>query len=110
MSFCSPILGKGATAGVASSGSSSSCTARCAFRRSSFTLVYTEQMPNSQAGLPSTIIVVPCYNEARRLDTRAFTEFRPIGRRVEFLFVNDGSRDETLSLLERLRSDSPETI
>ena len=57
-----------------------------------------------------TIIVVPCYNEARRLETRAFTEFRRNGHRVEFLFVNDGSRDETLALLQRLRSDSPDTI
>jgi len=67
-------------------------------------------MPNSQAGLAHTIIVVPCYNEARRLDTRAFTEFRRNGHWVEFLFVNDGSRDDTLALLQRLRSDSPDTI
>lgn len=67
-------------------------------------------MPNSQAGLAHTIIVVPCYNEARRLDTRAFTEFRVNGHRLEFLLVNDGSRDETLALLERLRRDSPDTI
>jgi len=67
-------------------------------------------MPNSQAGLAHTIIVVPCYNEARRLDTRAFTEFRLNGHRLEFLLVNDGSRDDTLALLERLRRDSPDTI
>src|SRR4029450_6451878 len=103
MSFCSPMLGRGASAGVASAGSRSSCTARCAFRGSSFTPLYTEQMPNSQAGLAHTIIVVPCYNEARRLDTRAFPEFRLNGHRLEFLLVNDGSRDETLALLERLR-------
>ena len=57
-----------------------------------------------------TIIVVPCYNEARRLDVRAFTGFPLNSRHVEFLFVNDGSQDETLALLEQLRSDSPGTI
>jgi dolichyl-phosphate beta-glucosyltransferase len=62
------------------------------------------------ADLPHTVIVVPCYNEARRLDTRAFTQFRLNGHWVEFLFVNDGSRDETLDLLERLRCASPDTI
>ena len=60
--------------------------------------------------LAHTIIVVPCYNEARRLDARAFTAFGLSGHRVEFLFVNDGSRDETLGLLEQLRRESPGTI
>ena len=60
--------------------------------------------------LPHTIVVVPCYNEARRLDTRAFTQFRASGHWVEFLFVNDGSTDDTLAMLEQLRCASPETI
>jgi len=60
--------------------------------------------------VPNTIIVVPCYNEARRLDTRAFTQFRANGHWVEFLFVNDGSTDETLTTLERARCQSPDTI
>ena len=60
--------------------------------------------------LPHSIIVVPCYNEARRLNTRAFTRFRASGHWVEFLFVNDGSGDDTLELLERLRRESPDTI
>jgi len=60
--------------------------------------------------LADTIIVVPCYNEARRLNGRAFTAFRAKGHRVEFLFVNDGSRDETLGVLEELRRDSPDVI
>lgn len=67
-------------------------------------------MTSRRPNLAQTIIVVPCYNEARRLDGRAFTAFCPGNRRVEFLFVNDGSQDETLALLENLRSDSPDTI
>lgn len=44
-------------------------------------------------------VVVPCYNEEKRLDTAAFQAFRLEGHDVSFLFVNDGSRDGTLQLL-----------
>jgi dolichyl-phosphate beta-glucosyltransferase len=57
-----------------------------------------------------TIVVVPCYNEARRLDTRAFAQFRTTGHWLEFLFVNDGSTDGTLDMLGHLRCASPDTI
>jgi dolichyl-phosphate beta-glucosyltransferase len=65
---------------------------------------------NPRPQLPHSIIVVPCYNEARRLDTRAFTQFRITGHWVEFLFVNDGSADATLDMLQKLRCASPDTI
>ena len=57
-----------------------------------------------------SIVVVPCFNEARRLNARAFTEFRATGRWVEFLFVSDGSTDETLEVLKRMQCASPDTI
>jgi len=60
--------------------------------------------------LPHSIVVVPCFNEARRLNARAFTQFRVTGHWVEFLFVNDGSADETLAMLERMHCTSPDTI
>ena len=60
--------------------------------------------------VPHTIIVVPCFNEARRLDTRAFSQFRANGHWVEFLFVNDGSTDSTLDTLTQARCLSPDTI
>jgi glycosyltransferase involved in cell wall biosynthesis len=60
--------------------------------------------------VPHTIIVVPCFNEARRLDTRAFSQFRANGHWVEFLFVNDGSTDSTLDTLTQVRCLSPDTI
>lgn len=50
-----------------------------------------------------TIIVVPCYNEEVRLPVEAFRAFPG----VEFLFVNDGSRDGTLRVLESLRDADP---
>jgi glycosyltransferase involved in cell wall biosynthesis len=51
-------------------------------------------------------IVVPCYNEAHRLRTEPFFEFLAGNTSVRFLFVNDGSTDNTLSLLEALVRDA----
>jgi len=47
--------------------------------------------------------VVPCYNEARRLDVTALGRYAASGSAHRFLFVNDGSTDGTLRLLESLR-------
>lgn len=57
-----------------------------------------------------SIVVVPCFNEAKRLDARAFSQFRAIGRWVEFLFVNDGSTDDTLDVLKRMQCSTPDTV
>jgi glycosyltransferase involved in cell wall biosynthesis len=43
-------------------------------------------------------LVIPCYNEEHRLD---IDEYRKFSGRMDFLFVNDGSSDGTLKLLER---------
>lgn len=48
-------------------------------------------------------IVVPCYNEARRLPSEKFVEFMHATHDVDLLFVNDGSTDNTLEVLERLQ-------
>jgi dolichyl-phosphate beta-glucosyltransferase len=48
-------------------------------------------------------IVVPCYNEAHRLPSEKFVEFVHEGYDIDFLFVNDGSKDNTLEALERLQ-------
>jgi dolichyl-phosphate beta-glucosyltransferase len=45
-------------------------------------------------------LVVPCYNEEHRLDVGAFRAFDGGSDRVDFLFVDDGSRDGTRRLLE----------
>jgi dolichyl-phosphate beta-glucosyltransferase len=46
-----------------------------------------------------TIIVVPCYNEARRFDGDAFITFAQQHDEIGFLFVNDGSTDDTAAVL-----------
>jgi len=52
-------------------------------------------------------LVVPCYNEERRLDVEAFRRVSVEGHDVDFLFVNDGSGDGTLRVLESLRDSDP---
>jgi dolichyl-phosphate beta-glucosyltransferase len=54
-----------------------------------------------------SVIVVPCFNEAQRLDVRRFEQFAARSYGVDFLLVNDGSRDATLELLEGLHARNP---
>jgi len=53
--------------------------------------------------MPQSTIVVPCYNEARRLDLPAFLA-HALRHDDTFLLVNDGSRDETGALLDEFCS------
>jgi glycosyltransferase involved in cell wall biosynthesis len=57
----------------------------------------------------SCVIVVPCYNEASRLDTAAFLAFAD-RTDVRFLFVDDGSTDSTSTVLEQLKARRPDRI
>jgi dolichyl-phosphate beta-glucosyltransferase len=61
------------------------------------------------AHLPCTV-VVPCYNEAARFRSEAFEQFlaSPKSHNIQLLFVNDGSRDGTLAVLESFRQRFPE--
>lgn len=47
-------------------------------------------------------IVVPCYNEADRLDVEAFSAAARADGRLRFLFVDDGSSDGTAAVLAAL--------
>ena len=58
--------------------------------------------------MDNCIVVVPCYNEAARLDTHAFRQFAAQGHPQRFLFVDDGSTDDTSEVLETLRRYSPQ--
>ena len=44
-------------------------------------------------------LVIPCYNEAKRLGLSQFTDFLNKYPQIDFLFVNDGSKDNTAELL-----------
>jgi len=58
----------------------------------------------------SATIVVPCYNEEKRLDLAQFSDFVERDKRVNFLFVDDGSSDQTLAVLEELAATHPKRI
>ena len=49
-----------------------------------------------------TIVVVPCYNESKRLRQDDFLHYVEQNDDVAFLFANDGSRDNTLEVLQEL--------
>ncbi len=53
--------------------------------------------------MPSTTLVVPCYNEERRLDVARFIELSRAPD-LGLLFVDDGSSDGTAETLRSLRS------
>ncbi len=55
-------------------------------------------------------IVVPCYNEAGRLDLESFEEFLNQNNNYSICFVNDGSSDNTLDVLKSFQAKSPSRI
>ncbi len=57
-----------------------------------------------------TIVVVPCFNESKRLDADAFTSFCRQYGNVSFLFVDDGSRDRTGEKVLAIRRNAPEQV
>jgi glycosyltransferase involved in cell wall biosynthesis len=53
------------------------------------------------------IVVIPCYNEAARLDLAGFRKYLISARDVFLLFVDDGSFDDTAALLQSFKIDYP---
>lgn len=60
--------------------------------------------------MESLTLVVPCYNEADRLQPDRFTEFLSGDDTVSLCFVDDGSRDDTPARLEQIRRDAPDRV
>ncbi|MGH7628752.1 MAG: glycosyltransferase [Gemmatimonadales bacterium] len=56
-----------------------------------------------------TVIIVPCYNEAARIDTERFAAFAA-GEGAALLFVDDGSTDATRRVLEALAARAPDSM
>ncbi len=52
--------------------------------------------------MSATAIVIPCFNEEKRLDRAAFERFAAEVPEVSFVFVDDGSVDDTRRILEEL--------
>ena len=57
--------------------------------------------------MSSTVVVVPCYNEAGRLSPDAYRAFAEGWRHGGFLFVDDGSTDATFAVLSKLEGTLP---
>lgn len=55
-------------------------------------------------------IVIPCYNEEERLSSAVFQKFATENLGYHLCFVNDGSTDNTLEVLNELRKGNEDTI
>ncbi len=60
--------------------------------------------------MPKTAIVVPCFNEEKRLDTEEFVRAIDDDDSLHFIFVNDGSDDDTGPVIEKMSVDRPGRI
>lgn len=56
------------------------------------------------------VVVVPCYNEADRLDGERFVACCADDPTIRFLFVDDGSQDGTGAMLDALAARAPGSI
>ena len=57
-----------------------------------------------------TAIIIPCYNEASRFPVNRYVSFVKKNFAASIYFVNDGSSDNTDSVLEDLRIKFPKHI
>src|SRR3954451_4362879 len=64
----------------------------------------------NQSRCDDVMVVVPCFNEAARLQPQAFGDFLDQSANVTFVFVDDGSTDDTPLILERLRQQYPRQV
>jgi CheY-like chemotaxis protein len=55
-------------------------------------------------------VVIPCYNEEARLSSKVFEKFANKNLGYHFCFVNDGSTDNTVRVLENLRKGNEEFV
>ncbi|MHC4784428.1 MAG: glycosyltransferase [Planctomycetota bacterium] len=60
--------------------------------------------------MSQTVVVIPCYNEAQRLEVEAFREYAADHRSVRFLLVDDGSTDATAAMLRSMRDGDAEAF
>ena len=60
--------------------------------------------------MQSTVIVVPCFNEARRLPVERFENFLAAEPDVGFVFVDDGSTDATPERLRALAKSASDRV
>ncbi len=57
-----------------------------------------------------TGIIIPCYNEEKRLNVTAFTNFIQQENDFHLCFVNDGSKDNTIDVLLNIQSINTQKV
>ena len=57
-----------------------------------------------------TAIIIPCYNESKRIHVDSFIRYMEEHENIIFYFVNDGSNDNTIQTLERIRSQMGSSV
>lgn len=60
--------------------------------------------------MSSAIIVIPCFNEEKRLEVLSFRKYVLSHPEHQFLFVNDGSSDRTALILDDMHAAVPESF
>jgi len=60
--------------------------------------------------MQKTAIVVPCYNESQRLRAGEFLKYARKNKNICFIFVDDGSTDNTSGIIKGICSSNPEQI
>ncbi|MBP1464756.1 glycosyltransferase family 2 protein [Candidatus Chloroploca sp. M-50] len=69
------------------------------------TSILAPQLPPRRPPTVELSLVIPAFNEAQNLPTlyqRIIAALDPLGLSYEIIFVNDGSRDQTLALLQEM--------
>ena len=55
-------------------------------------------------------IVIPCYNEEKRLDKERMFKFLKLNKNVLLCYVNDGSSDNTIGVLNEIKAVYPKNV
>ena len=63
-----------------------------------------------QNRLNNAQFIIPCFNEGMRFDSDAYSKSLNENNSLHILFVNDGSSDDTISVLEKLKSLFPKQV
>jgi glycosyltransferase involved in cell wall biosynthesis len=72
--------------------------------------MHIKKATNGEADGPSVALVIPCYNEEKRLIADTFLSFVRQFPNVCFLFVDDGSTDNTRQIIHILCDKQPQNI
>ncbi|WP_282049735.1 response regulator [Maribacter aquivivus] len=73
--------------------------------------VVTSKKPDTRILQKNCVgVVIPCYNEEERLSSAEFKDFAHKNLGYHLCFVNDGSTDNTLAVLQQLKKDNADNI